>query len=361
MAPLTSRERIARILARQPVDRIGLFEHFWGSTQKKWTDEGHLKPGEDLATHFGFDIAMCWNLNFVADLDFKPVTVEENDETILTRDGNGALLRRHKLHDSTPEHVDFAVKDRAAWEERIKPFLTFDRRRINFEAYRNAKRAAAAANRFFMWSGVNVFELMHPICGHEYMLMGMAMDPDWVRDMTETYSGLIVQLLETLFAEEGKPDGVWFYEDMGFKERPFMSPEMYREMVQPAHRRTFAWAHSQGLPVVVHSCGFVEPLVPGLVEAGMDALQVMEVKAGMDCCRIKKQYGDRLAFIGGMDVRCMTSNDLAWIERELSAKVPVMMRGSGFVLHSDHSIPETVEYQTYRRFVDRGLELGTYR
>jgi uroporphyrinogen decarboxylase len=360
MASFTSRERIARILARQPVDRIGLFEHFWGDTHKKWSDQGHINPGEDLATHFGFDMSLCWPFSFVANLDYQPVTVEENDETILVKDGNGAFLRRHKLHASTPEHVDFTVKDRAGWEEHIKPLLKFDRRRINFEAYRTARRAAAESQRFFCWSGVNVFELMHPVCGHEYMLMGMALDPEWIQEMVTTYSNLIIQLQETLFAEEGKPDGIWFYEDMGFKERPFMSPEMYTAMIQPAHKRTFDYAHSLGLPVVIHSCGFVEPLLPGLVEAGMDALQVMEIKAGMDSCRIKKNYGDRIALIGGIDVRCLTHNDRPWIERELTTRIPILKQGSGYVLHSDHSIPDSVDYATYRYFVDRGLELGTY-
>jgi len=50
----------------------------------------------------------------VANLDFEPITIEETEETILQLDGNGAKLRRHKLHDSTPEHVDFTVKDRRA-------------------------------------------------------------------------------------------------------------------------------------------------------------------------------------------------------------------------------------------------------
>ncbi|MBT4823347.1 MAG: hypothetical protein HON70_47025, partial [Lentisphaerae bacterium] len=53
---LTGRERISRILKREPVDRIGLFEHFWGDTHKKWTAGGHLQPGEDLSRHFGFDM-----------------------------------------------------------------------------------------------------------------------------------------------------------------------------------------------------------------------------------------------------------------------------------------------------------------
>ncbi len=360
MAQMTGIERMGNILARKPVDRIGIFEHFWGDTQKKWTQEGHIKPNENLYDHFGYDMATSWPFNMMADLDFVPEVIEETDETILTRNGNGALLRNHKLHDSTPEHVDFMVKERVAWEEKIKPLLTPDKRRINFEAYRQAKRHAAEHNRFFCWSGVNVFEMMHPVCGHEYMLMGMALDPDWVRDMVSTYSKVMVELQEILFSEEGYPDGIWYYEDMGFKERPFMSPAMYREIIQPGHKLTFDYAHSVHLPVVVHSCGFVEPLVPGLIEAGMDCLQVIEVKAGMDLLRLYHNFGEKISFMGGIDVRVLYSNDRSKIDQELLAKIPTVKGQYGYCLHSDHSIPNTVEYDTYRYFVDKGLELGRY-
>lgn len=357
---LTGRERIDRILKRQPVDRIGLFEHFWGDTQKEWARQRHIGEDENLADHFGFDMELCWPFNLVADLDFEPEVVEETEETILIRDGNGALLRRHKLHDSTPEHVDFMVKSRKEWEERIKPLLKPDRRRIDFEAYRRTKQHAAESDRFFAWSGVNVFELMHPVCGHEYMLMGMALDPDWVKDMVDTYSRLVLELQEILFAEEGYPDGIWFYEDMGFKQRPFMSPAMYKEIIQPGHKRTIDFAHSHNLPVIMHSCGFVEPLVPGMLEAGIDCLQVIEVKAGMDLIKLYKQYGDRLSFMGGIDVRVLYTNDKEKIDQELEAKIPIVKGHYGYVLHSDHSIPNTVHYDTYKYFVEKGLELGTY-
>ncbi|HNR29973.1 MAG TPA: uroporphyrinogen decarboxylase family protein [Candidatus Hydrogenedentes bacterium] len=357
---MTSRERIGRILRRQPVDRIGVFEHFWGDTIKLWTDQGHIREGESLEDHFGFDFMMHWPFNMVAQLDFEPVVVEETEETVLTRDGNGALLRRHKLHDATPEHVDFLVKDRAGWEEHVKPFLAPDRRRIDFQGYRDRKRLAAENNRFFCWAGVNVFELMHPVCGHEYMLMGMAMDPDWVKDMVNTLCGLTLDLMDILFAEEGPPDGIWFYEDMGLKGRPFMSPAMYREIIQPAHARTVDYAHARGMPVVMHSCGYVAPLVPGMVEAGIDALQVIEVKAGMDLVQLFRDFGDRLSFIGGIDVRTLYSNDRAVIDAELEKKIPVVKGRYGYVLHSDHSIPDQVRYESYRYFVDRGIALGHY-
>jgi len=357
---MTGVERIGNILKRKPVDRIGLFEHFWGDTYKKWSNEGYIKNNESLADHFGFDIEMCWPFNMTADLDFVPQVVEENERTVLTRDGNGALLRRHKLHDATPEHVDFLVKERKDWEEHIKPKLKADKKRIDFEAYREARRFAAERERFFVWSGVNVFELIHPVCGHEHMLVGMALDPEWIKDMVDTYSKITLELQETLFAKEGYPDGIWYYEDMGFKQKPFVSPAMYKEIIFPGHKRTIDFSHSLNLPVIMHSCGFVEPLVPGMIEAGIDCLQVIEIKAGMDLLRLHRNFGDKLSFMGGIDVRALYSNDKYIINAELEQKIPTLKNAYGYVLHSDHSIPDTVEYCSYKFFVERGLELGEY-
>ncbi len=357
---MTGKERITRILKHQPVDRIGLYEHFWGDTYNQWKADGHMTETDTFEDHFGFDMQECWAFNLVANLDFKPEVVAETEDTITYLDGNGAVLRRHKFHDTTPEHVDFNVKEREAWELDVKPLLTPDPRRINFEAYRKAKKAAADAGRFFVWSGVNVFECMHPVCGHENMLVGMALDPDWVLDMATTFAHLTVELQKMLFEQEGYPDGIWYYEDMGFKERPFMSPAMYRDLIQPAHKYTIDYAKSHNLPVIMHSCGFVEPLLPGMIEAGIDCLQVIEIKAGMDLLKLHRLYGDKIAFMGGIDVRALYSNDRAIIDAELESKIPVVKEGFGYVLHSDHSIPKTVNYETYEYFIKKGLELGKY-
>ncbi len=357
---MTSVERMQAALARRPVDQLPIAVSPWGATVARWRQEGHLGPEEDVAEHFGQDLRSGGWLNSVVDLEFQAVTLEETEETILQLDANGARLRRHKLHDSTPEHVGFTVTDRRSWEAFAKPHLVgIDRRRIPFEGYREARRFAAEKQRFFCWAGVAPFEQMHPVCGHEHMLAGMALDPDWVRDMVQTYTDLTLAHLELLFAEEGLPDGMFFYEDMGFKQRPFMSPAMYREIIQPGHQRLFAFAHAHGCPVIVHSCGFVEPLVPGLIEAGMDCLQAMEVKAGMDLPQLFARYGDRIAFYGGVDVRCLISNDRQRLDAEMDAKIlPVVRGGGGYILHSDHSEPPEVDYETMRYFVERGRQLG---
>ena len=363
MKTLTSKERVTRILARQPVDRVAAFESFWADTRRAWIEQGQLREDESLEDHFGLDLRHTWTFNMVADLDAGDRVVEEDDEKKLVRNGNGALLRWWKNRSGTPEHVDFLVKDRAAWEEHIRPRLVDPsacRRRINFEAYRDLRDKCRRENLFFCWGGVNVFELMHPVCGHEHMLVGMALDPDWVKDMCTVYADLTINLMEILFAEEGPPDGLYFFEDMGFKERPFMSPAMYKDIIWPAHKRTFGFGRARGLPIIVHSCGFVEPLVPGLIEAGMDCLQAMEVKAGMDLLRLKRTYGDRIALCGGMDIRALETNDTRAVEKELASKLPEAMAGSGYILHTDHSVSSRVRYETYRYFLDRGREIGIY-
>jgi len=87
-------------------------------------------------------------------------------------------------------------------------------------------------------------------------------------------------------------------------------------------------------------------------------MQPIEVKAGMDLLRIKKNYGEKIALIGGMDERVLESNDLAAVRRELETKVPAAMAGGGYVLQVDHSVSNLVNYETYKFFVETGLKIG---
>ncbi len=369
---LTSKERFQRILRHEPVDRIGLFEVFWKETAQDWTKQGYLAKPEVVSDFFRLDVRRTggeitpvpWKaVNLVANLETHNEVIEQTATAKLVRDGNGALLRWRIDHSGGPEHVDFSVKDRRAWQELVRPYLMDEktyRHRIDFQLFRDLRSKCAHENLFGCVSVHGVFDLMDKMCGHQYLLMGMALDPEWIRDMVDVYATLTIQLLEILFHEEGLPDGLWMWDDLGFKNRPFMAPSMYRELIFPGHKRVFDFAHRLGLSVVLHSDGFVEPLIPHLIEAGIDCLQPLEVKAGMDLLQIKKKYGDRIALIGGMDVRELISNDLGRVRRELETKLPQVMEGSGYVLQVDHSVPNQVAYQTYRFFIEEGLRIGAY-
>lgn len=355
---MTHKERFFASLNRERPDRLPYGDSLWPETHARYEREGRMRSQEDSVAHFDMSWRGSGWFQSVADLDFTPVIVHEDEGSVTKLDGNGAQLRYWKAASGTPEHVDFAVQDRAAWESRIKPFLlTPDPRRFDQPLYATTRQRAADEDRAFVWHGVAPFELMHPVCGHEHMLMGMALDPDWIKDMVMTFADFTIAHLELLF-QSGLPDAFWFYEDMGFKERPFMSPAMYEDIVMPGHVKLFDYAHSKGCKVIVHSCGFVEPLVPGLIKAGMDCLQAMEVKAGMDMPRLVKAFGDKITFCGNIDIRVLAANDRPGIDAELRRKIlPVLEAGSGYIAHSDHSIPPEVDHDTLVYFFEKAASL----
>ena len=80
----------------------------------------------------------------------------------------------------------------------------------------------------------------------------------------------------------------------------------------------------------------------------------------MDLLKLHRLYGDKICFMGGIDVRTLYTNDRAVIDKELEEKIPVVKNGFNYMLHSDHSIPNTVHYDTYCYFLKKALELGTY-
>ena len=370
---MTSKERFGRILRHQTVDRVGLFEVFWKETAAKWAAQGHLERPEMISDHFGLDVRRTGGEitpgdystvnNRVANIDAPVEIIEETDTTKVVRDGNGALLRWRKHDSGAPEHIGFAVEDSLGWKEHIRPHLLDERtyeRRINFDLFRKLKAKCQREQLFMTCAVVGAFDCMSPMCGHENLLMGMASDPEWVRGMADTYATVTVRLLEILFEREGLPDGLWVWDDLGFKNKPFMSTPMYRELLFPAHRKLFEFAHAHKLPVVLHCDGFVQALIPSLIEAGINCLQPLEAKAGMDLPRLKHDFGEKIALIGGMDIRALETNDLSVVRRELETKLPAAMAGSGYVLQVDHSVSNLVEYETYRYFVEQGLAMGTY-
>lgn len=362
---MTGKERVKSILHREPVDRIAVFEHFWGETYGKWQTPGEngacIPEGTDFNQYFDFDMIENWAFDFVADMSFNREILEETEDTVLYKDGNGASLRYHKKHSSTPEHVDFSVVDGESWQPyREKLLGTPVKDRIHFDNIREIKRQAEEHQKYGMLATMNVFECLHPIMGHENMLANMILEPETMHDMITVYSDLICELISTAFDEVGPTDGVFIYEDMGFKEHPFVSPAMFEEFFLPAHSKIMSCIKSYGCEIIEHSCGFIEPLIPGMIKSGIDCLEAMEVKAGMDLLRIKENHGDKIVLMGGLDVRELESNDFARIDAELQKKVPTAMKDSGFILHTDHSVPPTVELESYEYFVKRGLELGTY-
>ena len=188
----------------------------------------------------------------------------------------------------------------------------------------------------------------------------MLKQPEWLRDVFETYTQFEIDMFRLCEAEVMTCDGAFIYGDIAYKNGPFMSPRHYREFVFPYHKRFFDEFHRRGMPVILHSDGDIRPLLPHFIDAGVDMINPMESRAGMDLRELAPQYGDRLGFCGNIDVTVLATNDRERIREELKSKLSAAMPYRGYLYHSDHSIPPGVTLETYRWVLEEVRRIGTY-
>ena len=352
---MTSQERVLLALEHQEADRIPVHDSPWGTTEQRWHEEG-LPEGTSSAKHFGFEFWGYWGDN---SMQLEREVIEETDEYVIATGPSGATVKNWKGRTSTPELVDFTITTREIWEEH-KPRLAWNESRVDWEGVRNAYDDARAQGMFCYLGWGPGFTKTCDMVGPERVLMAMVEDPEWVQDMFLADARLCVTIAEEMLGRGFDFDAGWIFDDLGFKHKGFFSPAMYHELLMPAQKMICDVLKSRGKPMILHSCGYVTEFVPLFMEAGFDCLQPLEVKAGNDLVGLKQTYGDRLAFMGGIDVRAMADPDPGVIEREIASKIPLAKQGGGYIFHSDHSVPDNVSFQQYCRVMELVAHYGKY-
>ena len=203
------------------------------------------------------------------------------------------------------------------------------------------------------------FDVTHShIVGTERFLMALIEEPEWCMDMFDAELTSAIKLCDYLWDQGIKFDGMYWWDDMGYKNNQFFSLTMYRELVKPFHKRAIEWAHQKGIKAWLHSCGDITPFIPDFVEMGLDALNPLEVKAGVDPIALKAKFGDKLVLHGGVNAVYWT--DLPKMEANVRSIVPQLKKNGGYVFASDHSIPDNVPYANLKYIVNLVKELGRY-
>jgi len=352
---MTSQERILLALLHKEADRIAIQDGPWATTVRRWHKEG-LPENESPFSYFKYEM-----ISIGADLSFRlpGQTIEDTDEYTIVKNANGVIRKNWKNSTSTPELLGFTINSRETWEER-KPLLKYDDKRIDWENALNTYNNARKAGYYISYSGAVGYDKWGNIIGPENFLPAMLIDPDWVIDVYMTDIDLHISAVEEMLSRGLKFDGAFLYDDLGYRNGTFFAPETYREQLFPAHKRIFDFFKSKGMPVILHSCGNVNAFVPQFIEAGLTCLQPLETKAGMNLIELKKKYGDKLAFMGGIDVRAMSAEDPKVIEEEIKTKVSFAKRGGGYIYHSDHSVPDDVSFEQYKRVIELVHKYGKY-
>lgn len=355
MHKMTTHERFTRIFNHQEADRIPVMDSPWTGTIKRWHREG--MPNGMAYTDY-FDIDKVSGIGTDNSPQYETRTLEETERYRIFTTNWGATLKEFKEDDSTPEFIDFTIVSPEKWAEakaRMTPTkdrITWDYLKQNYKRWREEGHWVIG----HLWFG---FDVTHSwAVGTERLLIALMEEPEWCFDMFNHYLDTHLALLDMVWDAGYTFDSVMWPDDMGYKHSQFFSVNTYRELVKPVHKRAVEWAHKKGIKAHLHSCGDINPLIPELIDIGIDALNPLEVKAGMDPVNIKNKFGKDLVLHGG--INAVLWDDIDAIEAEIKRVIPILKKSGGYIFSTDHSIPNTVTLNSFKRIIDLIKDIGSY-
>lgn len=351
---MTTRERMRRVLSGQVPDRIPLCEIcFWPETVERWRGEG-LPRDVDPLRWLDMDVlATSW---FDSSLRLEEETLSEDEDTVTVRDQDGATVRRWKTKTAVRQHLDYLVKTPDDWL-RVRDRLSFSPQRIPPTYAETWRQSQQDGSWLAIVPGEPIWWVLM-VMGFEAALPFMLDYPDVVQEMVAAQTELSLQMIDAA-CEIGKPDALWFFSDLGFRNGMLFSPAMFRALVLPYHQRITTHCHELGLNTVFHCCGDCRQVIPLLIDGGFDCVQPLEARAGNDVRQFKSQYGGQIALFGNISVERLSGSEEE-AEDEVRTKLEVAVPGGGYIFHSDHSVPPGVSLANYRRALDVAREIGTY-
>jgi uroporphyrinogen decarboxylase len=191
--------------------------------------------------------------------------------------------------------------------------------------------------------GGNMFEIPQWLYRMDNYLMYMGLYPNKIVQLSEKLCQIHLNKLEKWLKAVGPYiDIVLFGDDLGGQTGPLMSPAMYRRYYLPYHKRL--WTRAKELAdvkVKLHSCGGIEPFLNDMIEAGLDAVNPVQITCtGMAAGSLKEKYGGRLCLWGG---GCDTRDVLPLgspleIRDHVKNQINILGPGGGFVFQQVHNI-----------------------
>jgi len=355
MSKMTTHERLSRMYAHREADRVPVIDYPWSSTIERWEKEG-LPKGASYVDYF--DLDRMSSIGADNSPQYPERIIEETSDYVTRTTPWGVTMRNWRHSGGVPEFLDFTIVDPDTWrlaKARMRPTrdrVDWDRLAANYPKWRAEGHWIAAT----LWFG---YDITHSFTiGTERVLTAMALQPEWMMDVFNHFLEVHIALLDMVWDAGYTFDEVMWYDDMGYRNGTFFSLDMYRSLLKPFHKRAADWAHAKGCKVRLHSCGNIRAFIPDLIDLGIDMLNPVEVKAGLEPVGLKKEFGDRLAFHGGINAVLFDKPDELW--PEMRRVIPAMKKGGGYMISSDHSVPESVSFEEFREFVRLAKELGSY-
>jgi uroporphyrinogen decarboxylase len=196
-------------------------------------------------------------------------------------------------------------------------------------------------------------------------MITLATEPDYVHALYEKLTGAWLENLRRFSAAVGdRVQILQFNDDLGTQKAPFLSVDMFRELIMPYYKRGLDWIHQNtNMKVLMHNDGAIFSLIPSLIEMGVDILNPVQTTAkGMDPKKLKDRFGDRLVFWGAA---CDCQGTLTFgtpqqVAEEVEENLGTFAPGGGYVLAPVHNVQANVPPENVTALFDAALSAGVY-
>ena len=327
---MNAKSRVHAALRREPVDRVPIWMWFHPETTKRLSRLLEIPPAR-VAEAMGDDVRQTWVGNNYA---MEGIVHEFDGETHTDfwgvewiKEGPFNQIRRSPL-----EYAD--EKDILDYRY---PYDHIDALLENMEP------VVALGRDLFIGCDVSpcLFEMVCRIRGLEAASLDLAGAPELARAMLEQAGAFSVRLAEAA-CDRFAIDWLWTGDDVGGQQSMIMSPLCWKEMIRPHLGRVFDVGKSRGIWVAYHCCGSLRPIIPDLIDIGLDVLNPIQCNCpGMDPLDLKKEYGTALSFMGGVDTQQLlpigSAEDVYGSTMRLLEGMTA--DGGGFILAASHAVP----------------------
>ncbi len=344
---MNSRERVNSALRREPVDRVPVWMWFHPSTARRLAVLLEIPPSR-LAEALGDDVRQTWvnNNHAMEGIVHEHEGVSHVDLWDITWRREGEF---NQIVSAPLAHADRArcLAYELPWEH-MDDLLDL------------MKPVVRHGNDYFIGCDVSpcVFEMYARIRGLEAAALDLVMAPELATTMMTRCADFAVELSRKA-RERFSLDWLWTGDDVAGQQALLMSPALWRDQIKPQLKRIVDVGKAAGLPVAYHCCGALTPIIPDLIEIGIDLLNPVQCNCpGMNPIDLKQTFGDRLAFMGGVDTQQLLPNGTVLeVMQATTALIEGMTRdGGGYILAASHAVPpETPDENIFAMYEAAGI------
>jgi hypothetical protein len=280
--------------------------------------------------------------------------IEETDDYLITCDSRGRHMKLCKGFATLPLPMNYPVVNMDDWLA-IKHHYLFSEERFA-EGWEKDARQKIEAGYATVVSIPGGFDEPRQLMGEEMLCIAFHEQPELIHDMLSTMADTTLKVLERV-CDQVIVDEVFVHEDLAGKSGPLIGPRQVTEFMKPYYRRVWDTLRERGARLFSQdSDGDINAVISAFIDAGVNVMFPMEPAAGMDIVAARHTFGEKLAFIGGID-KYVLRKSREEIEAELEYKIPPMVATGGCVLGLDHRIPNGTPLDNYRFYIRKAWEI----